>query len=135
MDEALVGGDGGPHKELVLVAAEAGGRVRLAHAATNDKATGGTVIEHLQDVAHGRHQKVVDTVLYVGSVSGTGKYVAKGRRRRACESAENAYVRSARHAGARPTLQGTWRPPLSSQQQGLKYFIARTRYAFITEVD
>jgi transposase-like protein len=39
MDEALVGGEGGPHKELVLVAAEAGGRVRLAHAATNDKAT------------------------------------------------------------------------------------------------
>jgi len=39
MDEALVGGKGGPHKELVLVAAEAGGRVRLAHAATNDKAT------------------------------------------------------------------------------------------------
>jgi hypothetical protein len=38
MDEALVGGKGGPHKELVLVAAEAGGRVRLAHAATN-KAT------------------------------------------------------------------------------------------------
>ena len=29
----------GPHKELVLVAAEAGGRVRLAHAETNDKAT------------------------------------------------------------------------------------------------
>ena len=39
MDQALVGGEGGPHKELVLVAAEAGGRVRLAHAATNDKAT------------------------------------------------------------------------------------------------
>jgi transposase-like protein len=39
MDEALVGGKGGPHKELVLVAAEAGGRVRLAHAATNDKET------------------------------------------------------------------------------------------------
>jgi transposase-like protein len=39
MDEALVGGKGGPHKELVLVAAEADGRVRLAHAATNDKAT------------------------------------------------------------------------------------------------
>jgi transposase-like protein len=39
MDEALVGGKGGPHKELVLVAAEAGGRVRLAHAETNDKAT------------------------------------------------------------------------------------------------
>jgi ISXO2 transposase-like protein len=39
MDEALIGGKGGPHKELVLVAAEAGGRVRLAHAATNDNAT------------------------------------------------------------------------------------------------
>ena len=39
MDEALVGGEGGPHKELVLVAAEANGRVRLAHAETNDKAT------------------------------------------------------------------------------------------------
>jgi transposase-like protein len=39
MDEALVGGKGGPHKELVLVAAEADGRVRLAHAETNDKAT------------------------------------------------------------------------------------------------
>lgn len=33
MDEALVGGKGGPHKELVLAAAEMGGRVRLAHAA------------------------------------------------------------------------------------------------------
>ena len=39
MDEALIGGKGGPHKELVLVAAEADGRVRLAHAETNDKAT------------------------------------------------------------------------------------------------
>ena len=39
VDEALVGGKGGPHKELVLVAAEANGRVRLAHAATNDEAT------------------------------------------------------------------------------------------------
>jgi hypothetical protein len=39
MDEALVGGKGGPHKELVLVAAEVDGRVRLAHAETNDKAT------------------------------------------------------------------------------------------------
>jgi transposase-like protein len=39
MDEALVGGKGGPHKELVLVAAEVDGRIRLAHAATNDKAT------------------------------------------------------------------------------------------------
>lgn len=39
MDEALVGGKGSPHKELVLVAAEVDGRVRLAHAATNDKPT------------------------------------------------------------------------------------------------
>src|SRR5262249_62309222 len=39
VDEALVGGKGGPNKELVLVAAEADGRVRLAHAETNDKAT------------------------------------------------------------------------------------------------
>ena len=39
MDEALVGGKGGPHKELVLVAEEADGRVRLAHAETNDRAT------------------------------------------------------------------------------------------------
>ena len=38
-DEALVGGKGGPHKELVLVAAEANGRVRLAHAENNDKDT------------------------------------------------------------------------------------------------
>ena len=30
IDETLVGGKGGPHKELVLVAAEANGRVRLA---------------------------------------------------------------------------------------------------------
>jgi Zn ribbon nucleic-acid-binding protein len=39
IDEALVGGKGGPHKELVLVAAEADGRVRLAHAETNDEGT------------------------------------------------------------------------------------------------
>ena len=39
VDEALVGGKGGPHKELVLVAAEANGRVRLAHAENNDAAT------------------------------------------------------------------------------------------------
>ena len=38
-DEALVGGKGSPHKELVLVAAEANGRVRLAHAENNDKDT------------------------------------------------------------------------------------------------
>jgi hypothetical protein len=39
VDEALVGGKGGPNKELVLVAAEANGRVRLAHADNNDAAT------------------------------------------------------------------------------------------------
>ena len=39
MDEALVGGKGGPNKELVLVAAEANGRVRLAHAESNDEGT------------------------------------------------------------------------------------------------
>ena len=38
-DEALVGGKGGPNKELVLVVAEANGRVRLAHADNNDAAT------------------------------------------------------------------------------------------------
>jgi Zn ribbon nucleic-acid-binding protein/transposase-like protein len=38
IDEALVGGKGGL-KELVLVAAEAGGRVRLAHAENNDEGT------------------------------------------------------------------------------------------------
>jgi transposase-like protein len=39
IDEALVGGKGGPHKELILVAAEANGRVRLAHVENNDKDT------------------------------------------------------------------------------------------------
>jgi transposase-like protein len=39
MDEALVGGKGGPHKQLILVAAEANGRVRLAHAENNDEGT------------------------------------------------------------------------------------------------
>ena len=39
IDEALVGGKGGPHKELVLVASEANGRVRLAHVDNNDKGT------------------------------------------------------------------------------------------------
>lgn len=38
-DETLVGGKGGPHKELVMVAAEANGRVRLAHVENNDTAT------------------------------------------------------------------------------------------------
>ena len=39
IDEALVGGKGGPHKELVLVAAEAQGRVRLVHVENNDIGT------------------------------------------------------------------------------------------------
>jgi hypothetical protein len=39
IDEALVGGKGGPHKELVLAAAEANGRIRLAHADNNDAHT------------------------------------------------------------------------------------------------
>jgi len=39
VDETLVGGKGSPHKELVLVAAEADGRVRLAHAENNDEGT------------------------------------------------------------------------------------------------
>jgi len=39
VDEALIGGKGGPNKELVLVAAETSGRVRLAHAENNDAAT------------------------------------------------------------------------------------------------
>ena len=39
IDEALVGGKGSPNKELVLVATERGGRVRLAHADNNDAGT------------------------------------------------------------------------------------------------
>lgn len=39
LDEALVGGKGGPHKQLVLIAAERSGRVRLAHAENNDAGT------------------------------------------------------------------------------------------------
>ena len=39
IDEALVGGKGGPNKELILVAAETNGRVRLAHANNNDAGT------------------------------------------------------------------------------------------------
>jgi hypothetical protein len=39
MDEALVGGKGGPHKQLVLTAAEKYGRVRFAHAENNDVQT------------------------------------------------------------------------------------------------
>jgi len=39
IDETFVGGKGGPHKELVLAAAEAGGRVRLAQIENNDETT------------------------------------------------------------------------------------------------
>jgi hypothetical protein len=39
VDEALVGGKGGPHKELVMVAAEVNGRARLAHVENNDTDT------------------------------------------------------------------------------------------------
>jgi hypothetical protein len=39
MDEALVGVMGGTLKQLVLVAAEANGRVRLSHAENNDEGT------------------------------------------------------------------------------------------------
>lgn len=39
LDEALAGGKDGAHKKLVLVAAEADGRVCLADAETNDTAT------------------------------------------------------------------------------------------------
>ena len=39
LDETLVGGRGGPNKQLVLVASESGGRVRLVHADNNDAET------------------------------------------------------------------------------------------------
>jgi transposase-like protein len=39
LDETLVGGKGGPNKQLVLVASENGGRVRLVHADNNDAET------------------------------------------------------------------------------------------------
>jgi transposase-like protein len=39
LDETLVGGKGGPNKQLVLVAAESNGRVRFAHAENNDAVT------------------------------------------------------------------------------------------------
>jgi Zn ribbon nucleic-acid-binding protein len=45
LDEALVGGKGGPHKQLVLIAAESNGRVRLAHAENNDAGT----LKHFAD--------------------------------------------------------------------------------------
>jgi hypothetical protein len=37
IDEALIGGKGGPHKALVLVVAEANGRVRLSPVENNDE--------------------------------------------------------------------------------------------------
>ena len=45
LDEALVGGKGGAHKQLVLIAAESNGRVRLAHAENNDAGT----LKHFAD--------------------------------------------------------------------------------------
>ena len=58
VDETLVGGKGSPHKELILVAAEADGRVRLAHAETNDEGTlksfaDGQIASHTQVVTDG----------------------------------------------------------------------------------
>jgi transposase-like protein len=55
VDEALVGGKGGPHKELVLVAAEANGRVRLAHADNND----GTTLKRFADAQIAPDARVV----------------------------------------------------------------------------
>jgi hypothetical protein len=55
VDEALVGGKGGPNKELVLVAAEKNGRVRLAHADNNDAET-------LKKFADGQIAKDADVV-------------------------------------------------------------------------
>lgn len=77
-DEALVGGKGSPNKELVLVAAEANGRVRLAHADNNDAATLKTFADgqiakdaHVTSDGHAgygakslgerRHQRIVQT--------------------------------------------------------------------------
>lgn len=59
MDEALVGGRGGPHLQLVLAAAEKGaknmfGRVRLAHADNNDAET----CKHFVDNEVGTQAKV-----------------------------------------------------------------------------
>ncbi len=85
MDEALVGGKGGPHKELVLVAAEAGGRVRLAHAETNDKAT-------LKRFADGAYRSATDHLapeaLALGHACGRGgAKAAVGLSRRVSPSA------------------------------------------------
>ena len=52
-DEALVGGKGGPNKELVLVAAEVNGRVRLAHASNNDAGTLKSFAD--REIAHQAH--------------------------------------------------------------------------------
>jgi hypothetical protein len=55
IDEALAGGKGGPNKELVLVAAEANGRIRLAHTDNNDAAT----LKHFADGQIATDAKVV----------------------------------------------------------------------------
>ncbi len=55
IDEALVGGKGGPNKELVLVAAESNGRIRLAHTDNNDAAT----LKHFADGQIATDAKVV----------------------------------------------------------------------------
>lgn len=55
IDEALVGGKGGPNKELVLVATEANGRIRLAHSDNNDAAT----LKHFADGQIATDAKVV----------------------------------------------------------------------------
>ena len=56
MDEALVvGGKGSPHKQLMLVAAESGGRVRLVHADNNDKET----LKHFADAEIAADARVI----------------------------------------------------------------------------
>jgi len=53
LDEALVGGKGGPHKELVLVASEKHGRARLVHVENNDAETCKRFVEgEVADDAH-----------------------------------------------------------------------------------
>jgi Zn ribbon nucleic-acid-binding protein len=66
VDEALVGGKGGPNKELVLVAAETGGRVRLAHADNNDAGTlkafaDGQIANDAKVVSERPHEAVVQS--------------------------------------------------------------------------
>lgn len=55
VDEAFVGGKGSPCKELILLAAEAGGRVRLAHIENNDE----TTIKRFADGQISREARVV----------------------------------------------------------------------------